>query len=181
MEISQNYIKYFKYILIINPFILCLSLLLIKKYSPELDEELLQENKINENKNDINMKKDENYAKNIKSAIINKRIWRITAINILTPFVMGFSGNTFRVYGALASISGAVMQYSQLFTGFSNIFVGPLWGYINDKYKFEKINLILCGCSIIHALILSIFIKSNAIYISFIFFVSIIVSGFASA
>ena len=181
LEISQNYIKYFKYLIFINPILLILSLLLIKKYSPELDEEFSQENNNIENLKDKNIKKDENYSKNIKSALRDKRIWRITGINIFTPFVMGFSGNTFRVYGALASISGAIMQYSVLFNGFSNIFVGPLWGYINDKYKYEIINLLLCGCSTFHALILTIFIKSNTIYIICIFLGSIIMSGFMSA
>lgn len=112
---------------------------------------------------------------------MDKRILRLIGISTLTPFVLGFSRNTFRVYGALASISGGVMQYSQLFTGFSNIFVGPIWGYINDKYKYEIIIKILCGSCIFQSLLFSIFIKSNTIYISCIFLGSIIMSGFMSA
>ena len=180
LQISQNYKKYFKYILFINPFTLILALLLIKKYNPELDKESNEENNnINENNMKKNkIKKDENYSKNIKMAVLDKRIWRIIGINIFTPFVIGFSRITFRVYGALASISGAVMQYSIFFTGFSNVIVGPIWGYISDKYSYEILMKIICSCCIFHALILSILIKSNTIYLICIFLGSIIISGF---
>jgi len=184
LEISKNYIKFYKYFLFINPFTLVLALLLIKKYDPKYEEELIQDNNNSntEPKIDKNIfKKDENYSKNIKKAIMDKRILRLIGISTLTPFVVGFSRNTFRVYGALASISGGVMQYSQLFTGFSNIFVGPIWGYINDKYKYEIIIKILCGSCIFQSLLFSIFIKSNTIYIIYIFLGSIIMSGFMSA
>jgi len=183
LEISQNYIKFYKYFLLINPFTLILALLLIKKYDPKYEDELIQENNnLNtEPKVSKNMfKRDENYTKNVKKAIMDRRILRLVGISTLTPFVVGFSRNTFRVYGALASISGGVMQYSQLFTGFSNIFVGPIWGYINDKYKYEIIIKILCGSCIFQSLLFSIFIKSNAIYILCIFLGSIIMSGFMS-
>ena len=176
-EISKNYIKYYKYILLINPFVLILSLFLIKKYNPDNEEEKNLE-KINDNKL---FKNAENYSKNIKSVLINKRIWRLIAISILTPFVIGFSRDTFRVYGALTSMSGSVMQYSQLFTSFSSIFVGPIWGYINDKYKYEIIIKIICSSCILQAIFFTLFIKSNAIYIMCIFFGSIIGSGFMSA
>ena len=181
-EISKNYKKFYKYVLLANPLILILALLLIKKYNPEQYDELLEENNKNNKENILpNFKKDENYLKNIKFAIMNKRTLKLIGITILTPFVMGFSGNTFRVYGALVSISGTIMQYSQLFTGFSNVFVGPIWGYINDKYKYEIIIKILCGSCIFQATILFLFIKSNNIYIFCIVFGSIIMSGFMSA
>ena len=191
LEISKNYIKFYKYILFINPFLLLLALLLIKKYDPKYEDELVQEENINnttsgevnENKNQNKkiLQKDENYIKNIKTAIINKRLLRLIGITILTPFVMGFSRNTFRVYGALASFNGGVMQYSQLFTGFSNLFVGPIWGYINDKYKYEIIIKILCGGCMLQAILFTLFIKSNTIYLICIFFGSVIGSGFMSA
>ena len=180
LEISKNYKKYYNYILVINPFALILALFLIKKYNPEYEEESIQDNFSKINKNKL-LKNDENYSKNIKSALMNKRIWRLAGISILTPFVISFSRNTFRVYGALASISGAVMQYSQLFTGFSNVFVGPIWGYINDKYKYEKIIKIICSCCILQAIFFTLFIKYNVIYLICILFGSIIGSGFMSA
>ena len=180
-EISQNYKKYFKYILIVNPITLIISLLLIKKYNPEYDEESTLENNVDENSKKKILKNDENYSKNIKSAIINKRLWRLIGISIFTPFVNIFSRNTFRVYGALSSMSGAVLQYSLLFTGFSNVIVGPIWGLINDKYRYEIIIKILCSCCILQALLFSVFIKSNALYIIIIIFGSIIGSGFMSA
>ena len=183
LEISQNYLKYYKFILYVNPFVIMFSLLLIKKYDPLYDEELVQEDiNFNYNKNSkIFFKKDENYSKNLKSAIINKRIWQMIGISNLTLFVYNFSKNTFRVFGALASMNGAVMQYSFIFTMFISILVGPLWGYINDKYKYEIIIKILCVCLIIQSLFFSIFIKSNIIYIIFIIFGSIIGTGFISA
>ena len=179
LEISQNYKKYFKFILCLNPFTLIIALLLIKKYNPSFEEDQTEDN-TNMKKKDI-FKKDNNYSKNIKMAVFDKRIWRIIGINLATPFVISFSRNTFRVYGALASMSGAVMQYSILFTGFSNVIVGPIWGYINDKYSYEIIIKIICSCCIFQALIITIFIKSNVVYLICIFLGSIIASGFMSA
>ena len=188
LEISKNYIKFYKYILFVNPFLLISAILLIKKYDPKYEDELLQEDNINnaangevnenKNQNQNNLNKDENYTKNLKTAIVNKRLWGLVGITTLTPFVMDFSGNTFRVYGALSSFSGGIMQYSQLFTRFSNLFVGPIWGYINDKCRYEIIIKILCGSCMLQALLFTIFIKSNTIYIICIFFGSIISSGF---
>ena len=165
-----------------NPFALIISLLLIKKYIPEYKKELTEENNNTEENNKNNtIRKDNNYSKNIKSAIINKRIWCLIGIANLTPFVIIFSKNTFRVYGALVNVSGSVLQYSILFTSFSSIIVGPIWGYLNDKYRYEIIIKILSICCIIQALFLSIFIKSNTIYIIFILFGSVIITGFTSA
>ena len=180
-EISKNYITFYKYILITNPICLSLALLFIKKYDPSLEENILQEEQVNElNNKNKKIKKDGNYSKNIKTAIMNKRLFRIIGITTLTPFVSSFSRNTFRVYGALASVSGAVMQYNQLFTGFSNVFVGPIWGYVNDKYKYDIIIKILSISFILQSLVFSIFIKSNTIYIINIIFGSIISNGFTS-
>ena len=78
-------------------------------------------------------------------------------------------------------MSDEVIQYSQLFTGFSSIIVGPIWGRINGKHPFSKISKIICGCCIIQSLIFSIFIKSNAIYVICILFGSIIATGFIYA
>jgi MFS family permease len=182
LEISKNYKKYYKFVLCMNPFALIISLLLIKKYNPEYEKELTEENNNTEENNKNNtIRKDNNYSKNIKSAIINKRIWCLIGIANLTPFVIIFSKNTFRVYGALVNVSGSVLQYSILFTSFSSIIVGPIWGYLNDKYRYEIIIKILSICCIIQALFLSIFIKSNTIYIIFILFGSVIITGFTSA
>jgi MFS family permease len=189
LEISKNYLTFYKIILIINPITLLIALPLIKKYDPKQDSDsdlpLNQENNENENieniRNTNEKKKDEYYLQNIKSVIKDKRIFRIIAIITLGSFVMGFSRNTFRVYGALTSVNGTVMQYSQLFTGFSSIFVGPLWGHIHDKYPYSKTMKIICGCCIIQALSFSIFIKSNTIYIICILLGSIIGNGFMSA
>ena len=112
--------------------------------------------------------------------MINKRIWKIIRITTLTPFVLIFSRNTFRVYGALVSMSGKVLQYSQLFVGFSNILILPIWGIINDKYNYNLIAKIVCIGCIIQTILFSIFIKSNTIYLLSIIFGSIFGSGFNS-
>ncbi len=181
--ISKNYLKYFKYALIINPFLFVLSLLLIKKYDHELDQELLKENENTNNEievtknTNIKIKKNKNYLKNIKSALLNIRIWRLISITCLSSFVSFFSKNTFRVYGALCSFNGTVMQYNQLIIGFSHIMASPIWGYIVDNYKYKTLMKILCSCFILEALLFSIFIKNNIIYILCIIFGSLLDSG----
>ena len=179
LEISKNYIKFYKYFLYFNPFLLVISLLLIKRYDKKYDELIETENN-NKNNNRKNIKDKENYKNNIKSAVINKRIWKIIGITTLTPFVLIFSRNTFRVYGALVSMSGKVLQYSQLFVGFSNILILPVWGIINDKYNYNLIAKIVCIGCIIQTILFSIFIKSNTIYLLSIIFGSIFGSGFNS-
>ena len=177
LEISQKYIIFYKYILYIYPFVQILGFLLIKKYNPAYDEELIEENNINEIENkDQNqiIKKDENYSKNINSAILDKRIWRITGIIVLSPFSLDFSRNTFRVYGALVSINGTIMQYSSLLTGIPVIIFSPLWGYIADKYKYEILIKILTSSSLIISLLLSLFSQYNAFYTIFIFIITIL-------
>ena len=181
LEISQKYIIFYKYILYIYPFVQILVFLLIKKYNPAYDEELIEENNINEIENkDQNqiIKKDENYSKNINSAILDKRIWRITGIIVLSPFSLDFSRNTFRVYGALVSINGTIMQYSSLLTGIPVIIFSPLWGYIADKYKYEILIKILTSSSLIISLLLSLFSQYNAFYTIFIFIITIFTMGF---
>ena len=176
LEISVNYIKFYKYFLYVNPFLLILSLLLIKKYDKKFDKLIEAEP---QDKTNANLNK-ENYKNNLKAVIKNKRIWLIIGMTTMTPFVINFSRNTFRVYGALVSMSGGVMQYSQLFIGFSTVFILPLWGIINDKYNYKiMIRMISIGC-IIQTIIFSIFIKSNLIYLISIIFGSILGSGFTS-
>lgn len=181
LEISKNYLKYFKYVLIINPILLVLSLLLIKKYDHELDEELLKENENTNNeieeKKNIKIKKNKNYFKNMNSVILNKRIWLLISISCLSSFVSLFSKNTFRVYGALCSFNGTVMQYNQLIISCSYILVSPIWGYIVDKYKYKTLMKIICSSFILEALFFSIFIKNNIIYILCIVFGSLLDSG----
>ena len=152
-----------------------ISLLLIKRYDKKYDE-LIE----TENNNRKNTKDKANYKNNIKSAVMDKRIWKIIGITTLTPFVLIFSRNTFRVYGALVSMSGKVLQYSQLFIGFSNILILPIWGIINDKYNYNLIAKIVCIGCIIQTILFSIFIKSNTIYLLSIIFGSIFGSGFNS-
>ena len=181
LEISQKYIIFYKYILYIYPFVQILGFLLIKKYNPAYDEELIEENNINEIENkDQNqiIKKDENYSKNINSAILDKRIWRITGIIVLSPFSLDFSRNTFRVYGALVSINGTIMQYSSLLTGIPVIIFSPLWGYIADKYKYEILIKILISSSLIISLLLSLFIENNTLYTTVFFISTIFTTGF---
>ena len=179
LEISANYIKFYKYFLYINPFLLVASLLFIKKYDKKFDKLIETENKDNKN-NEQDKKDKENYKNNIKAVIKNKRLWILIVILTLTPFTVIFSRNTFRVYGALVSMSGAVMQYSQLFIGVSNVVILPIWGIINDKYKYKIIFKIIGIGYIIQSALLSLFINSNLIYLLSIILGSVFSAGFTS-
>ena len=179
LEVSANYIKFYKYFLYVNPFLLVASLLLIKKYDKKFDKLIETDNKDKTN-NEQDKKNQENYKSNIKAVIKNKRLWIIILIGTLTPFTVSFAGNTFRVYGALVSMSGAVMQYSQLFMGVSNVIILPIWGIINDKYKFKIIFKIIVIGYIIQSVLFSLFINSNIIYLLAIILGSVFSAGFSS-
>lgn len=183
LEISQRYILFYKYILFINPISQIIGLFLIKKHKPEDEEKSILENGINEaeNKEKNKIIKDENYFKNIVSIILNKRLWHIIGITTLSPFAFYFSNTTFRVYGALTSINGTIMQYNSLILKLPNIIFSPIWGYINDKFRYEIRIKLLCGCNIFEALFFSIFIKSNTAYLICTFLGASIICGFISA
>lgn len=166
LDIAKSYLKFYKLILIVIPICSIISLLLIKKYDPNFNDE--QEQKLDKSINNSD-KKDEYYSKNIKAAILNFRIWKIAAISIFGQFVIGFALSTFRVYGALISINGSVMQYSPLLFSLSNIIFGPIFGFINDRLQNFKIAKFICLLSTIESIILLIFIKSNLIYIVCLF------------
>ena len=166
LDIAKNYIKFYKLMLIIIPIGTILSLLLIKKYDPSIKYNDQIEKLDKSNISNQNNKKDENYSKNIKAAIINSRIWRLAAVLIFTNFTIDFALSTFRVYGALISINGSVMQYSPLFIALSNIIFGPLWGYIIDKLQNFKLMRLVCIVFLIDSIIISIFIQSNIIYMT---------------
>ena len=119
----------------------------------------------------------DNYSKNLKAVICNKRIWNIALIQIFSEFGIGFALSTFRVYGVLISINGTIMQYAPIFFGISMIVFGPIWGYINDRFQNFKIIKIICLFFIFDLIILFIFIKSNIIYIICIFIGSIFNTG----
>ena len=178
LEVSANYIKFYKAALFIIPITSMLSVSLIQKYDPILDNKnsiITQENEDAENKE---KKKDKNYSKNIKAAILNSRIWKLAFISTFSPFSIGFARSTFRVYGALVSINGTIMQYLFLYSGLSSLVFGPIWGIINDKFSFNKIIKIISICSIVHTLALSLFIQSNVIYVICVIIGNIIMGGF---
>ena len=178
-DICSNYIQFYKIALFIIPITSLLMIVLIQEYETKYEDENRLINKENEVENK-DKKKDENYTKNVKSALLNKRIWMITCIFSITPFSINFTHNTFRVYGALVSVNGSLIKFSGLFSGLSTLIFGPMWGIISDKISFSVIIKTICIFSIIFSLILSIFIQSNLIYIICVFGSQIITSGFTT-
>ena len=177
LEISINYIKFYKIALFIIPITSLLSACLVQKHDQLLDNSNLI---INQEDDEIENKKlkNGNYAKNFKASILNNPIWNISFMAALILFSIDFSESTFRVYGALVSFNGTIIQYSSLLIGLAYIIFEPLWGIIYDKFSFNITIKIICICSIIHSAILSIFIQSNLIYFICILIGSIIISGF---
>ena len=174
INVAQNYIKFYKIALIIIPVCSFLSLPFLKKYKEQNDN---KEGNLDKRLNGDDINEKENYSKNLKAAIFNSRIWKIAMISIFSQFAIGFALSTFRVYGALISINGTIMQYAPLFFGFSMIIFGPIWGFINDKFQSFKIIRFICLLFIIISTLLSIFIKSNIFYIICIFIGSIFNTG----
>ena len=174
IDIAKNYIKFYKLTLIAIPTFSFLSLPFLKKYE-QIEEK--QSEKLDKNININELIEKENYSKNLKAAICNKRIWKIALIQIFSQFGMGFALSTFRVYATLMSFNGTLMQYTPLVFGASIIFFGPIWGFINDKFQSFKLVKIICLFLIFDSILISIFIKSNIIYIICIFVGSIFNTG----
>lgn len=188
LEVSKNFILFYKYILRVIPIITIISLLLIKKYENDYninnknyqsisDKKGLKEKINNNNEEEERFKNKENYSINVKAALFNIRIWKIASIASLSSFALGFSVNTFRVYGALISINGTFMQYSGGIGSIILCICTPIWGYINDNFDFTKIIKIICFSTCIQSLLLSIFLSNNITYIFCILFGCLISCG----
>ena len=178
VEISVRYLIFYKVALCVIPISIILTVLLIREHDP-INDNTEDKQEINEidkiSNNDIN-----NYKKNVKYAIFNKRIWKIASISILAPFAINYSVGTFRVYGALIGANGTVMQYFGVLCGISGLIFSPIWGYINDHFKFEIIIKIICLGCILHNCLLFLFIKCNLIYTMLIFLGPIFTIGFGN-
>ena len=174
INIAKNYITFYKITLFIIPICTLISLPFLKTYKEANDN---QHEKFRKDIDTDKTIEKENYSKNIKAAICNSRIWKITFIQIFSEFAMGFALSTFRVYGALISMNGTLMQYAPLFFGLSQIIFGPIWGIINDKFQSFKIVKYICLFFIFDSIILSLFIQSNLIYVTCIFIYSIFSTG----
>ena len=170
-ELAKNYRIFYKYFLYINPIILIISLLLIKKS---------EENERTSHLNILNKKNYLNYIINIKAAILHKRTWGLAIFTIFSSFIISYACNTFRVYGALNSFNGNIMQYCTAFIAIGMVFFGPIWGIINDNIQFTKIIKFISLFCFIHSIIISIFIHSSTIYIICIFIAPVASSGIAT-
>ena len=158
-EICKKYRTFYKYYLFIIPFSLLFSILLLEKYNPSKDEGEITKIEIKSQQIDKI-----SYKLKIKSAIFNSRIWKIALFTKFAPFAINFSINTFRVYGALMSFNGTIMQYFGLLSNLSVIIFGPIWGLINDSFPYQVIIKIIIGGTVVHSIFLTLFIKSNIIY-----------------
>ena len=99
-------------------------------------------------------------------------------MNILFVIIIEYLMNTFRVYGSLTHVNGAVMQYAGAFIGLSSLIFAPSWGFINDKISFTKTSKIIGILCLIHGLILTIFINNNVIYVICVFIATLPAAGF---
>ena len=182
-DIAKNFINYYKMILIVNPISLLIGLLLQRKFNPLLDIENSENSQISENistniENNNEPKKNAINSQNLKAAICNKRTWIICGMNILFVIIIEYLMNTFRVYGSLTHVNGAVMQYAGAFIGLSSLIFAPSWGFINDKISFTKTSKIIGILCLIHGLILTIFINNNVIYVICVFIATLPAAGF---
>ena len=166
-KLSKNYRTFYKYALYINPIILIISLFLIKKSDAENVPHL----------NISNKKNDTNYITNVKAAILHQRTWGLAIFSILSTFITSYACNTFRVYGALNSFNGSIMQYCGAFIAIGMVLFGPIWGIINDIFQFINIVKFICLLCFLHSIIIAIFTHLSTIYIICIFIAPIISSG----
>ena len=175
LDVAKNYKKFYKLSLIAIPLFSFLSLPFLKKYRDEKSDKNLDKS-INVNKT---LEK-ENYTRNLKAAICHNKIWKFALMIMFSEFGIGFASSTFRVYGALMSFNGTLMQYAPLFFGSSIIIFGPIWGYINDKLQSFKIVKIICIFLLFNSIILSFFLQSTIIYVICLFIGSIFNTGLNS-
>ena len=182
--ISERTYIYFIVGIITIPIGYILSFLFIHEYKVNQDENpnsenekttsLIIENKEEEKNIENNSSKEvspnenevkENSSKyNIKKAIKNLRLYRISLISLLINFSISFIGNTGRTFGALIGINGNALQFLMVFQAFSIIISLIILGALVDKKGPLFILRIVSFICIIPGILLAFFMDVTWIF-----------------
>ena len=159
-KVAERSNYYFIFALIVMPIATFISLITFYEFKP---------NKINDDKNEIIIKKINNNKNitNTKEIIITFRFWRNMIIVSLMPFWIYFLSSTYRAYSTMIGNDNNqdfISYLPTIFVAISSI-TGLFWGFSFDKLGFQIIIKIMSTISIISSIYFAIFINNFTLYV----------------
>jgi hypothetical protein len=142
--------------MIVFPILTIIALLLFYEYVP-------RENQNGNNEKMIPQKKGP-MRTDTKEIIGSFRFWRNMVIITLMPFWVYFLTATYRAYSTLIGLDQNFISYLPSIITFLSAVIGLIWGYIFDKFGFQKIIMIMSIICIILSIYFTIFIGNKVFY-----------------
>lgn len=80
---------------------------------------------------------------NLAKVLIDRRIWILALLNYLSLFSLICVGNTYRVIATIKKYDINIPKYTNLISGVIVIIIGPLWGFLSDKFSYKSLYIII--------------------------------------
>ena len=155
-DVANRAYYYFVFTMIVFPILTIIALLLFYEYVP-------RENQNGNNEKMIPKKKGPMRTET-KEIIGSFRFWRNMIIITLMPFWVYFLTATYRAYSTLIGLDQNFISYLPSIITFLSAMIGLIWGYIFDKFGFQKIIMIMSIICIILSIYFTIFIGNKVFY-----------------
>jgi cyanate permease len=155
-DVANRAYYYFVFTMIIFPILTIIALLLFYEYVPK-------ENQNGNNEKMLPQKKGPKRT-DTKEIIGSFRFWRNMIIITLMPFWVYFLTATYRAYSTLIGLDQNFISYLPSIITFLSASIGLIWGYIFDKFGFQKIIMIMSIICIILSIYFTIFIGDKVFY-----------------
>ena len=168
-DVANRAYYYFVFSMIIFPILTIIALLLFYEYAPP------KENQNGNNEKMLPQKKGP-MRTDTKEIISSFRFWRNMIIITLMPFWVYFLTATYRAYTTLIGVNQKLISYLPSIITFLSAAIGLIWGYIFDKFGFQKIIMIMSIICIILSIYFTICIGGNNTF----YIIGLIVSTFIS-
>lgn len=155
-DVANRAYYYFVFTMIIFPILTIIALLLFYEYVPRENQ--------NGNKEKMLPQKKGPMRTDTKEIIGTFRFWRNMIIITLMPFWVYFLTATYRAYSTLLGLNQNFISYLPSIITFLSATIGLVWGYIFDKFGFQKIIMIMSIICIILSIYFTIFVGNKIMY-----------------
>lgn len=187
-DISENFFSYLKMIYFIYPVGTIITLLTFIKYDDSKKDEIGINiigftSGLNDNPSEkkspkkplfINGQRTEKYKSDIRKIFKSRRIYMLCLIYFLSSFLFFLITSTSKTIGSLKHFNTDLLKYSSMVGGISLLLLGPVWGYLYDKFHFKILVNVVNGAGVF----IGPLIIAALIYDQWLFAVMTIVNGF---
>lgn len=100
----------------------------------------------------------------LKKILHNKRIWILSSLNFLSLFSLHCVIGTYRVIATTNRFNINIPKYGNLISGILLIIVGPLWGFLGDKFTYKSLYITINSLIIVSCCSIYFFLQYHYIY-----------------